>query len=105
MSAPEPTDGLGPWQQFLCRACGLIYDEAEGDADSGIAPGTRFADIPEEWVCPVCGVTKADFEPYRRRAPAAPVEAAPAPAAEEPAPKPRRARAPRKPRGEDTAEA
>ncbi|MBE7197046.1 MAG: FAD-dependent oxidoreductase [Parafilimonas terrae] len=78
MSTPEPTDGLGPWQQFLCRACGLIYDEAEGDADSGIAAGTRFADIPEDWVCPVCGVTKADFEPYRRRALAAPAEAAPA---------------------------
>ncbi len=75
MSAPEPTDGLGPWQQFLCRACGLIYDEAEGDADSGIAPGTRFADIPEDWVCPVCGVTKADFEPYQRRAPATAVAA------------------------------
>ncbi|MCJ2012286.1 FAD-dependent oxidoreductase [Methylobacterium sp. J-076] len=77
MSAPEPTDGLGPWQQFLCRACGLIYDEAEGDVDSGIAPGTRFGDIPEDWVCPICGVTKGDFEPYRRRAPiAAPVAAA-----------------------------
>ncbi len=79
MSAPEPTDGRGPWQQFLCRACGLIYDEAEGDADSGIAPGTRFADIPEDWVCPICGVTKADFEPYARRARVAPAEAAPIP--------------------------
>jgi rubredoxin-NAD+ reductase len=77
MIAPEPTDGLGPWQLFLCRACGLIYDEAEGDADSGIAPGTRFADIPEDWVCPVCGVTKADFEPYQRRAASAPVAVAP----------------------------
>lgn len=76
MNAPEPTDGRGPWQQFLCRACGLIYDEAEGDADSGIAPGTRFADIPEDWVCPVCGVTKADFEPYQRWAPAAPIAGA-----------------------------
>lgn len=79
MSASEPTDGLGPWRQFLCRACGLIYDEAEGDADSGIAPGTRFADIPDDWVCPVCGVTKTDFEPYRRRAPAALAEVAPVP--------------------------
>lgn len=68
----EPTDGLGPWQQFLCRACGLIYDEGEGDLDSGLPPGTRFADIPEDWECPVCGVTKADFEPYAGRRLAAP---------------------------------
>jgi rubredoxin-NAD+ reductase len=53
-----------PWALFICRACGLIYDEAKGDADSGLAPGTRFADIPDDWACPLCGVTKADFEPY-----------------------------------------
>ena len=52
------------WRRFICRACGLIYDEAKGDADSGIAPGTRFDDIPDDWACPLCGVTKADFEPY-----------------------------------------
>ena len=79
MSAPEPTDGLGPWQQFLCRACGLIYDEGEGDPDGGLPPGTRFADIPDDWACPICGVTKADFEPYRRRASIAPAPAALAP--------------------------
>ena len=49
---------------FICHACGLIYDEAKGDADSGLAPGTRFEDIPHDWACPLCGVTKADFEPY-----------------------------------------
>ncbi|WP_321915934.1 MULTISPECIES: FAD-dependent oxidoreductase [Paraburkholderia] len=53
-----------PWRQFLCRACGLIYDEELGDPDSGLAPGTRFDDIPEDWACPLCGVVKADFEPY-----------------------------------------
>jgi rubredoxin---NAD+ reductase len=53
-----------PWKQFLCRACGFIYDEAKGDPDSGIAPGTRFDDIPDDWACPLCGVVKADFEPY-----------------------------------------
>ncbi|MGC5778730.1 FAD-dependent oxidoreductase [Methylobacterium sp. NFXW15] len=79
MSAPEPADGLGPWQQFLCRACGLIYDEGEGDPDSGLPPGTRFADIPEDWACPICGVTKSDFEPYRRRAAVAPTAMSPAP--------------------------
>ena len=59
------TDVSGlPWALFICKACGLIYDEAKGDADSGLAPGTRFADIPEDWACPLCGVGKADFEPY-----------------------------------------
>ena len=53
-----------PWQQYICRVCGLIYDEAKGDSDSGLAPGTRFADIPDDWACPLCGVAKADFEPY-----------------------------------------
>lgn len=62
----KPTDGRGPWKEFLCRACGLIYNEGEGDLDSGIAPGTRFEDIPDDWSCPVCGVRKQDFEPYER---------------------------------------
>ena len=52
------------WAIFICRACGLLYDEAKGDEDSGLAPGTRFSDIPDDWSCPLCGVTKADFEPY-----------------------------------------
>jgi rubredoxin-NAD+ reductase len=60
----QPTDGRGPWKEFLCRACGLIYNEGEGDLDSGILPGTRFDDIPDDWSCPVCGVRKQDFEPY-----------------------------------------
>ena len=55
------------WRQFICRACGLIYDEEMGDPDSGLAPGTRFEDIPEDWECPLCGVTKLDFEPFVRR--------------------------------------
>lgn len=57
------------WRQFICRACGLIYDEAKGDADSGLAPGTRFDDIPDDWACPLCGVTKADFEPHDAQPP------------------------------------
>ena len=56
--------GAARWALYICRACGLIFDEAKGDADSGVAPGTRFADIPDNWACPLCGVTKADFEPY-----------------------------------------
>ena len=55
---------LAPWQQYICHACGYIYNEAEGDPDSGLAAGTRFSDIPEDWACPLCGVTKSDFERY-----------------------------------------
>jgi rubredoxin---NAD+ reductase len=58
------SDTKHPWRQFICRACGLIYDEEKGDPDSDIAPETRFEDIPDDWVCPICGVIKADFEPY-----------------------------------------
>lgn len=50
------------WRQFICRACGLIYNEKDGDPDSGLTPGTRFEDIPDDWECPLCGVRKADFE-------------------------------------------
>ncbi|MEO6016228.1 MAG: FAD-dependent oxidoreductase [Polaromonas sp.] len=64
------TDASGlPWEIFICKACGLLYDEGKGDADSGLAAGTRFADIPDDWACPLCGVTKSDFEPYVMEAP------------------------------------
>ncbi|WP_422844207.1 FAD-dependent oxidoreductase [Acidovorax sp. M2(2025)] len=53
-----------PWQSYICNACGYIYHEAEGDPDGGLPPGTRLADIPDDWACPLCGVTKADFAPY-----------------------------------------
>ena len=49
-------------KKFECMACGYIYDEALGDPDSGIAPGTKWEDIPDDWVCPVCGVSKDEFE-------------------------------------------
>lgn len=63
------TDASGlPWDLFICRACGLLYDESKGDEDSGLLAGTRFADIPDDWACPLCGVTKADFEPYAAQA-------------------------------------
>lgn len=52
------------FRQFICHACGYIYDEAEGDPDSGLAAGTRFEDIPDDWACPLCGVTKTDFSAY-----------------------------------------
>ncbi|WP_284047251.1 FAD-dependent oxidoreductase [Guyparkeria hydrothermalis] len=54
--------------RWICTVCGWIYDEDEGDPDSGIAPGTRFEDIPDDWYCPLCGVTKADFMPLHEYA-------------------------------------
>ena len=50
-------------KKYICTVCHWIYDPAVGDPDGGIAPGTAFEDIPDDWVCPLCGVTKEDFEP------------------------------------------
>lgn len=49
-------------EQYVCVLCGYTYDPAEGDPDNGVAPGTKFEDIPDTWVCPVCGAGKEDFE-------------------------------------------
>jgi rubredoxin-NAD+ reductase len=54
-------DNKTDWLVYICKACGLLYKEEEGDPDSGLPPGTRFEDIPDDWMCPLCGVTKADF--------------------------------------------
>ena len=50
-------------KKYVCNICGYEYDPAAGDSESGIAPGTAFEDIPEDWVCPTCGVGKEDFSP------------------------------------------
>ena len=50
-------------QKYRCVPCGFIYDPAEGDPDNGIDPGTAFAALPDDWVCPICGVPKTEFEP------------------------------------------
>ncbi len=50
-------------KKYECTVCGYVYDPEEGDPDSDIAPGTAFEDLPDDWVCPVCGVGKDDFEP------------------------------------------
>ena len=49
-------------QKWICLICDFVYDETLGLPDEGILPGTRFADIPDSWACPDCGVTKHDFE-------------------------------------------
>lgn len=48
--------------RYVCSVCGYVYDPEQGDPGSGIAPGTRFEDIPDSWTCPVCGVEKKMFE-------------------------------------------
>ena len=58
----ETAEDARPYRQFECVICGHVYDEAEGDPDSGLPPGTRFEDIPDDWECPVCGVSKKDYE-------------------------------------------
>lgn len=50
-------------RKYRCMVCSHVYDPAEGDVEAGIQPGTAFEDIPDSWVCPECGATKADFEP------------------------------------------
>ena len=49
-------------EKYQCSVCGYIYDPAEGDATGGIAAGTAFESLPEDWVCPLCGVGKDMFE-------------------------------------------
>ena len=48
-------------KKYICDVCGWEYDEAAGDAENGIAAGTKFEDLPEDFVCPLCGVGKEDF--------------------------------------------
>lgn len=50
-------------RKYECQVCGYIYDSDQGDPDGGIEPGTAFEDIPDDWVCPVCGASKDQFEP------------------------------------------
>ncbi len=49
-------------EKYVCTICGYVYDPEKGDPDGGIAPGTKFEDIPDGWVCPLCGASKSDFE-------------------------------------------
>jgi len=50
-------------KKYVCVPCGYIYDPAVGDPDNGVVAGTSFEDIPEDWVCPLCGVGTDMFEP------------------------------------------
>jgi len=48
-------------QKYICDICTWVYDPAQGDPDNGVPPGTPFEDLPDDWVCPECGVGKDDF--------------------------------------------
>ncbi|MHC1748798.1 MAG: rubredoxin [Cellulosilyticaceae bacterium] len=49
-------------QNYVCLVCGYVYTPTEGDPDNGVAPGTAWEDVNENWLCPVCGVGKDEFE-------------------------------------------
>lgn len=49
-------------KKYECTVCGFVYDEAIGDPENGIAPGTKWEDLPEDYTCPLCGVGKEDFQ-------------------------------------------
>jgi len=51
------------WERWLCTVCGYIYDPEIGDPTQGVDPGTEFRDLPENWLCPQCGVDKESFDP------------------------------------------
>ena len=47
--------------KYECGVCGYVYDEDAGDPDNGVEPGTAWEDVPDTWVCPICGATKDQF--------------------------------------------
>ena len=58
----EPAAAPQAAASYACSVCGYVYDPAKGDPDNGIAPGTKFEDLPDSWTCPVCGADKSKFE-------------------------------------------
>ena len=58
----EEESDTGKASKYQCGPCGYVYDPEVGDPDSGIAPGTAFEDLPDDWCCPICGVSKDMFE-------------------------------------------
>jgi flavin reductase (DIM6/NTAB) family NADH-FMN oxidoreductase RutF/rubredoxin len=60
--APEKKGEPG-MKRYVCGVCGYVYDPADGDPDNGVAAGTAFEDLPDDWVCPVCGAEKDEFAP------------------------------------------
>jgi flavin reductase (DIM6/NTAB) family NADH-FMN oxidoreductase RutF/rubredoxin len=61
-SKDEPAAAPQTSARYTCSVCGYVYDPSKGDPDNGIAPGTKFEDLPDSWTCPVCGADKSKFE-------------------------------------------
>lgn len=61
-SKNQQVEEVQKMKKYVCSACGYEYDPEKGDPDNGVAPGTAWEDVPEDWVCPVCGVGKDQFE-------------------------------------------
>lgn len=57
MSEPDQS----PWRKYQCYFCGHIYDEQAGHPEEGLPAGTRWKDIPDDWMCPECGAMKSDY--------------------------------------------
>jgi len=57
----------GKMEEFKCTVCGYVYDPEKGDPDNGIPPGTAIRDLPADWTCPICGVSKLKFELSRTK--------------------------------------
>ena len=55
--------GMENMKKYVCSVCGYVYDPEAGDPDSGVDAGTAFEDLPDDWVCPECGVGKDEFSP------------------------------------------
>lgn len=62
LSVSGDKQGTMTMKTYMCVICGYIYDEAQGWPDDGIAPGTKWEDVPLNWFCPECGARKEDFE-------------------------------------------
>ncbi len=65
-------------EKYICSICGFIYDEVRGIPEAGIAPGTSWANLPEDWVCPICGAGKSEFQKHGAPAVSAEKKTAPA---------------------------
>ncbi len=61
VSATDPVTAAG-YRRFMCLICGYVYDEENGDPTADVAPGTRWENLPDGWLCPECGAPKSDFE-------------------------------------------
>ena len=60
--AETPKEATPKMAKYRCTVCGYIYDPEKGDPDSNMKPGTAFGDLPDDWVCPICGAAKSEFE-------------------------------------------